>query len=486
MRMRLFALSLSLITLCSGFAGADTDTLLLIYTNDMHDHARPGYDGRGGLPYVAGAIAAARGGRPDVLIVDSGDVMEKGDMVAHRTDSMLMYEVMGRIGYDAGVPGNHDYLYGIGHLLECGRTADMHLVCVNLMDHAGKPVLPPSVVVEKDGIRIGIIGVTKETDDAPTLSRDESGALLRAEAARLEPDTGLIVAVCHLGVGDCVRLSEMAPAVDVFVAGHKHEVTRKPRIVEETGAYVVEAGHYSKMAGTLDLVIDTETEEIVGAENRIIELDHDTVRCDESVRELIAAREQAVCPEASRVVAHSGEALGPLFVGLLVADALRAAGQADIGFCHPGKVLRSGLPKGEIDINALFISGGSYGRNLVETAVPGSLLAGYLEWLLEEREGMTAWSGFSAAVDYSRDGGVTECTLDPDTVYRMVMTEKEWDKLFADYLRDGAAAGEAETAERKPCAFTFTEAFADYAAALTAGGIALDMQAKQLDEAYKR
>ncbi len=358
----------------------------------------------------------------------------------------------------------------------------MALVCVNLTDSGGKQVLPSSVVLDKDGVRVAVIGVTKETDKAPTLPIAESGALLRAESERLEPEADLIVAVVHLGVGDCVRLSEMAPAVDVFVAGHQHEVTREPRVVEETGAYVVEAGHYTQMVGTLDVTIDMDTGEIIRAENQIIDLNHDTVPCDGAIRELIAAREAELCPEAVRVVARSGAALGPNPVGLLVADALRKAGAADVGLCHPGKVLRSGLPEGDVDVNALFVSGGSYGRTIVETTLRGATLLGYLEWLLEERKGMTAWSGFAAGVDFSRDGGVTRCSLDRDRSYRVVMTEKEWENLFARYLRCRAAAGEAESPGFTPCAFTFTEAVAEYAAALD---IPLDQHVQRLETAAR-
>jgi len=49
-----------------------TDTVLILHTNDFHDHIRPGYDRVGGMAYVAGYIGAARRGRDDVLVLDAG------------------------------------------------------------------------------------------------------------------------------------------------------------------------------------------------------------------------------------------------------------------------------------------------------------------------------------------------------------------------------------------------------------------------------
>ena len=104
-------------------ASAEEATLLILHTNDLHDHIRPGYEGIGGMPYVAGYIKQVRRERRDVLLLDAGDVSEKGDMVADKTDSAIMYEAMGRIGYDAIAPGNHDLDHGVARVREWAAMA---------------------------------------------------------------------------------------------------------------------------------------------------------------------------------------------------------------------------------------------------------------------------------------------------------------------------------------------------------------------------
>src|SRR3954471_16084337 len=92
----------------TSLALADTARLLILHTNDLHDHARVGDDGQGGLPFIAGYVKQVRAERHDVLLLDGGDVTEKGDMVSHKSGETLMWELMRRMSYDAVTPGNHD------------------------------------------------------------------------------------------------------------------------------------------------------------------------------------------------------------------------------------------------------------------------------------------------------------------------------------------------------------------------------------------
>jgi 2',3'-cyclic-nucleotide 2'-phosphodiesterase (5'-nucleotidase family) len=54
--------------------------------------------GTGGIPYVSGYIKSVKAQRQDVLVLDAGDVAEKGGL-AFKTNSDIMYQAMGKIGY---------------------------------------------------------------------------------------------------------------------------------------------------------------------------------------------------------------------------------------------------------------------------------------------------------------------------------------------------------------------------------------------------
>jgi len=458
-------------------AHSATDTVLILYTNDFHDHIRAGYGGVGGMPYVSGYIRSAARGRKDALILDAGDVMEKGDMLAFQTQSRVMYEAMGRIGYHAGVMGNHDGAYGIPHLKACAALAGYDLLCLNLVAPDGTRPLPASTVLDVDGVKVGIVGLLTEKDY--TLPLAESVRLLADEAARLDEQAHLVVAVCHLGSGPCRAISPEAPAVDVFVSGHTHEALREPRIVDETGAIIVQAGRYAQYVGRLEVTLDLDTEAILRTKGELVEMQHDAVPCDRAMEAWIQEQEQALCPEADRVVGRTHQALGQVEVARLAAAALRERAGADVGFCHSAKVMRSGLPAGCIDVNALFLTGGQRGHTIVSVDLAGKDIVNYLNDLAARNNGRTQWSGFRATSETSTSRVRTYTTdLQPERMYKVVLPKREWDSYLRPLL-----ARQGRPHDAAQCAFTFTEAFADYAAALTERGCRLQQRAEDLARA---
>lgn len=471
---------------------ATTGTVLILHTNDLHDHVRPGYDGEGGMPCIAGYVKQVRGTRHDVLLLDAGDVTEKGDLVSYKTDSEIMYEAMATIGYDAAAIGNHDWARGVEHVRHCGEIAKMPLLCANYLDKDGSPVFPPSAILDVNGVKVGIIGLTKEKIPG-ILDVEESGKILEKEAEKLDAEAKLIVVVCHLGSRDCKALAKLAPNVDVFVSGHTHEVLKAP-VTADTGALIVQAGEYAEYVGRLDLTIDLDTERILDAKGELVPMTHAAIAPDPAVAELVAARENAVCPEAARNVGVCNAPVHPDGVAVLVAEALRRQAKADIGLCHPGKVLRSGLPQGSIDVNALFCTGGQRGNDIYLVHLSGAEIVLYFNNLLEENNGGTQWTGFHAKRVPTREGRRPDflTDLDPGRIYTVALTEMEWkDRLEKDLnslkKNDAAWAGMAHPEQRgdTTASFTFIEAFTALADQCAAEGKSLDAAAAELESAAR-
>jgi len=461
----------------------ETDTVLLLHTNDLHDHARPGYDGQGGLPYVAGYIQQVRSERPDTLLLDGGDVTEKGDMVAFASKGVLMYEAMGRIGYDAGVPGNHDWAYGgIPHLRKCAAAAKgMDMLCANILGDGPEPLFPASKVYDVDGVKVGVIGLARPGSGGD-LVLDRCAEVLAKEAAALEPEVHLLVVVCHYGSRDCIAFSRQVPAIDVFVSGHTHELLAEPVVVSATGARIVQAGDFARYVGRLELTIDLDTKEVVQANGEVVPMMHDKVSCDEGMLAWIHEQEQALCPQATRVVGRCDAAVIRANVGCLVAAALRAHGMGDVGFCSPKQVLRGNLPLGVIDVNALFVTGGQRGHTVVRTELTGAQIEGYLRFLADGR--LTEWAGFQADVKPAKAPKipVVETTLEPTAAYSVILTEREWESEMTRFLKTLPDGPKPESAV---CPFTFTEALTAYVLPLTAQDIPIDAHVKVLAEAQE-
>ena len=470
---RLTPLALTFTLLLALAASAETRSLLILHTNDIHDHVRPGSDGAGGLPYIAGCVAKERAKRGDVLLLDAGDATEKGDMVAYATQSKVTYEAMGRMKYDAVVPGNHDFSRGVEQLnTNRALLGGAAFLCINCIDETGKQRWDASHVFEVNGLRVGVIGATVVTGKTGVLGLDPTADRIAEEAARLGRDCQVLIVLAHLGVGDCLTLARKVPSINVFVGGHTHELLRTPARTEN-GAIVVQTGDYAEYLGRLDLAVDTETHKVRMVEGGVVEMRHDAVPCDEDMLAWIRAEEQRVCPEATRVVGRADKIVSETAMARIAAAAMREKAGADAGFCNPSQIMRSPLAAGTVDVNALFLTGGQRGSTLITAKLSGGEIEAYLAGLYRERKGLTAWSGFEAAVT---DKGVSG-DLESGRVYTIVMPETEWKFRFLR-VRD-KTAGKAPAAE--PCAFDFADALADYIAKAAGEGKTVDQLAAALE-----
>ena len=94
--------------------------------------------------------------RPDVVVVDAGD------MFSERPNAMkvkYLATALGRAKYDAVALGDQDFGLGVQELRSLADEHKLPLICANVRDEAGSLVFPPHVVRQAGGRRIGIFAV---------------------------------------------------------------------------------------------------------------------------------------------------------------------------------------------------------------------------------------------------------------------------------------------------------------------------------------
>ncbi len=449
------------LSLHAGLTFGATDSVLLLYTCDLHDHVRPGYNRLGGMPYIAGFVEQARAKRKDVLLLDAGDVMEKGDLVAFSTQSTLTYKAIGKIGYQAITVGNHDWNYGPNFLRNCqllmGKT---RLLCANLLEGGRGLAFVPSAVFDIDGVKIGVVGLSRPDE----IGWDKTIQNLREECARLEPSVHLTIAVCHMGLEECLRLAREVPTVDVFVAGHTHEELAQPVVSKDSGALVVQARNDAEQVGWLDITVDLETRRIVRSEGRLVPMDHRKVPVDQAMLQWVLDTERRECPEATRRIAHSNRDLSWRETARLGAAALRRESNADFALCNAADIIRGDIPRGPVDLNALFQTDGQRSRPVYELALAGRVVQAYLDSL----PGSESMPAIDRAVSAGGAG------LDPDRTYRLVIPEKQWRRSLRPFLAARNDGGQSPVPTPAICPFTLVEALASYCGKVETTGQALD------------
>jgi len=470
---------------------AETARLLILHTNDLHDHVRAGPNGVGGLPYVSGYIRQVRAERSDVLLLDAGDVAEKGDLVAFRTHSVMTYEALRRIGYDAVTIGNHEFdEAGFAGLRNYEAALGRGLLSLNLLGKDGSPAFERSRLVEVNGLKVGLIGlIVPRKPEEGGLDFAASGRALASETAALRAaGAHLVVAVCHESVRKCAEWSRAAPDVNVFVSGHSHQALAKPEVVAETGAIIVQAGSYARWVGRLEIEVDTAARKVVRHEGRLVPMRHADVLVDAEMLAWVQAKERELAPEASELVFENPSEIDGFTIARLAAEALREAAGVDIGFCHPFQIIRDILPAGRVDVNAVFKTGGHRGHVTALVELTGAEIEAYLNALQYIQREPPEWAGFRARREALAAGGETYRTdLEPTRRYRVIMAKLEWETRFlrlAEKIRERAPSNPlaACRADPVPSPVTFTDALGIYLRRLTSdGGTALGRAGKLIE-----
>lgn len=383
--MKRFLTSAAALAMTSGMAAAEYK-LTILHTNDFHARFEPisKYDGPcsaednsagecfGGSGRLVTAINEARGRTDNALLVDGGDQFQ-GTLFYTHYKGALAAEMMNKMGYDAMTVGNHEFDDGPEVLKGFVDAVEFPILMSNA-DVSGEPLLADAIrkstVIEKNGEKIGLIGLTPQ--DTHELASPGDNIIftdpveaVQAEVDRLtEEGVNKIVVLSHSGFGVDQRVARETTGVDVIVGGHSntllsntHERAEGPYPTMEGETAIVQAYAYGKFLGELNVTFDDE--------GRVIEAVGDPVLLDAAVTEdtptvdRIGEAAKPLEEIRNRVVAQAEEAIeggrdicraGECAMGNLVADAMlaRVADQGiDVAIANSGG-LRASIDAGDV------------------------------------------------------------------------------------------------------------------------------------------
>ncbi len=190
------------------------------------------------------AEAAVGKGLRGVVMLSSGDNYLAGpEFNASLENGVPFYDsmAMGLIGYDAAAIGNHEFDFGPDVLADfiTGFGGATPFVSANL-DFTAEPNLQAlvdsgdivkSLVIEEQGVQIGIVGAT--TPDIPFISSprnvgvdpDVAGAIQAEIDALGASGVEIIIVISHLqSVAEDLELAPLLSGVDIMIAGGGDEV----------------------------------------------------------------------------------------------------------------------------------------------------------------------------------------------------------------------------------------------------------------------
>ncbi|MBC8385192.1 MAG: bifunctional metallophosphatase/5'-nucleotidase, partial [Candidatus Cloacimonetes bacterium] len=172
-----------ILILLSSFLFAEDLLLDIMFTNDIHGgidrypatFLNPNFPpmlGGGGsaASYIKDVRKSSDGTKRDNLLVDAGDFFQ-GHPVGTMTQGSAVITYMNMIGYDLTVVGNHEYDIGEEALIETYKGAKFPILSCNIVKKGTEELVDyvqPYMILEKMGIKFGIIGIT--TTDTEKMS----------------------------------------------------------------------------------------------------------------------------------------------------------------------------------------------------------------------------------------------------------------------------------------------------------------------------
>jgi 5'-nucleotidase / UDP-sugar diphosphatase len=339
--------------------------LTILHSNDMHgdflSEVRGG-EGKliGGLALLSGYIRRVRRETPNVLYAISGDMVQ-GSIIDSEYRGISTIEIMNYLAPDVVSLGNHEFDYGLPHLLFLEKVATFPIVNANLyLRPFQRRLMKPYHIARIAGLDVLFIGII--TDKILSdLSRDEQVAsFISLEDASVEvgritnaykdDDIDLTVLLTHIGFESDLELARLLRpewGVDLILGGHSHTVLERP--AEVNGVLIAQAGVGTDQIGRFDLVIDDDTNAIVNWTWQLVPIDESIAEPDGELREYIQSFKVAVDRKYGATLCKFAEALPhatrteetPL--GDLVTDAIAEMTKADVVLVGSGSIRAKSL-----------------------------------------------------------------------------------------------------------------------------------------------
>lgn len=314
-----------------------------------------------GLPLTKSFTDEAKRQNKNTLVLDCGDMFH-GTNEANIDKGKGVVEVVNLFGYNAMVPGNHDFNFGFQRLLEINSQLNFPILSANIYQN-GKLVFEEYRIYEMGGVKIGVFGLTTPSallynnaleDNNGVTIEDPIQAASRV-VAKLRPQVDAIILISHLGDDVDTQVAQEMKGIDLILAGHYHQLYRSVVKIKGTDTYLAEAGAWTTHVGIADIYFKNHQ---VAKINWKVETTGDKSRMDKTMA--------AIAQKYYRIAFENGkEVIGTAKVKLngirsllrsqetnladLLADAMREAGNADLTLLNGGGI-RESIPEGEISL----------------------------------------------------------------------------------------------------------------------------------------
>jgi 5'-nucleotidase / UDP-sugar diphosphatase len=440
MKVKIF---FGLLLIFSSFLFAEDLLLDIMFTNDIHGgidrypatFMNPDFPpilGGGGsaATYIKGVRKLSKAGTRDNLLVDAGDFFQ-GHPVGTMSEGRAVITYMNMIGYDFLAIGNHEFDLGEDVLIKTLEIAEFPILSCNIVKKGTNVLVDyvqPYKIIEKLGLRIGVIGLT--TTDTEQMSFPDNIKTLDFLPTKEQvqkyvnivkkKNVDLVIVIGHMGLPynpqpaydsrysnpdkekeerrwgyDAQEIAHEVEGIDILFGGHMHKGFAKPWEDPETHTMVFQGYAYGSNVGHVTIKIDKDTKTISGYESPainegvLVTMFEDEFIPDEVIGDTILVM-QAIAEEGmDEIIGEAGMNITKFgmgtqnLIGNLVCEAMLDYTGADFSFMNLGGI-RDELLSGPISYRnvfnvmpfdnqiALIEVDGRFLKEIIETRVSGS------------------------------------------------------------------------------------------------------------------
>ena len=249
--------------------------------NDLHGKIADG-ENHPGVDELTTYLEREKEYNDHVVLLSTGD-MWQGATESNLTGGLIVTDWMNEMGFSAMTLGNHEYDWGEDAVRNNEAQADFPFLAINVYDRSTNALVnycQPSIMVERGGIEIGVIGAMGDCYSSIAVDKVtdiyfKTGAeltrLVKAESQRLrEQGADYIVYVIHDGYEDSTGNSvsnvhgrqlsyyydiELSDGyVDLVFEGHTHQ---RYILKDEYGVYHLQCGGDNKGISHVEISVNT-------------------------------------------------------------------------------------------------------------------------------------------------------------------------------------------------------------------------------------
>jgi len=433
---RLLITFLFLTSLITNSDESSSKEIVILHTNDIESVYEPiqavwrdDIELIGGISHLASLIDDVRASEDISFLVDAGDIYTGA--LSKKTKGKLPFDLYNAMGYDALNIGNHEFEYNWEPLVEIIPRANFPVLNANIfIEKTGELIAQPYAVLEKSGVKIGLIGVmgidafynTMAPFHRTGLSIKDPTETAQYWADKIRDSVDMIVVLTHQnktapmqtnkesdpsvqrGFDEDYAMAGKLRGVHAIYGGHSDNGLMQPVVHPETGTIIGLTFGQGMHLGYTKFMINTNTNDVTFIDGYLIPVDSKKYKAKEETSKLIAEYRKQY-PELSEVIASMKEPSMRLYnnestIGNLLTDIMRKAANSDIAFLNSGAI-RADLNAGRVTLEQL-INVYPFPDTLSIVELTGAEIRKLIEYSLTLPYGIGQISGLKIEFDSSK------------------------------------------------------------------------------------